>query len=83
MSAADELTAKYLAIEDVARVLRKSPKTVYRYLRLGLPKIKIGQSYLVRRDELVAWIESQRSVRKPPFRRMPPSSARLSKQMLP
>lgn len=76
MSAADELTDKYLAVDDVARVLRKSPKTVYRYLRLGLPAIKIGQTYLVRKDELVAWIESRRSLRKPPFRRMPPSSRR-------
>ena len=66
-----DLLDQYLTVQDVSRILRKRPKTVYRYLTLGLPSRKIGQTHLIRRDELVAWIEARRVKRVSPFRRQP------------
>jgi len=74
----DDLVQLYLTVPDVAAVLRKSPKSVYRYIRLGLPARKIGQTYFIRRDELVAWIEARRVHRAPPFRRRRPTSRKPS-----
>ncbi len=70
-----DLRSIYLTIPEVAEVLRKRPKTIYRYLRLGMPARKIGQTYLVRRDELVAWIDSSSTFRRPPFRRQRKAAA--------
>lgn len=66
-----DLLDQYLSVLEVAEILRKRPKTVYRYLALGLPSRKIGQTHLIRRDELVAWIEARRVSRVSPFRRRP------------
>jgi len=66
-----DLLDQYLSVPQVAAILRKRPKTVYRYLALGLPSRKIGQTHLIRKDELVAWIEARRVSRVSPFRRRP------------
>lgn len=68
-----DLLDQYLSVAQVAEILRKRPKTVYRYLAFGLPSRKIGQTHLIRRDELVAWIEARRVGRISPFRRQPPT----------
>lgn len=68
-----DLLSEYLSVVEVAAILRKRPKTVYRYLALGLPSRKIGQTHLIRKDELVAWIESRRVNRLSPCRRRPPA----------
>lgn len=64
-----DLLAEYLSVAEVAAILRKRPKSIYRYIRLGLPSRKIGNSHLISRKELVAWIESRRVARITPFRR--------------
>jgi excisionase family DNA binding protein len=66
-----DLLDQYLSVNEVAEILRKAKKTVYRYLALGLPSRKIGQTHLIRNDELVAWIEARRVGRVSPFRRRP------------
>ncbi|TAH34300.1 MAG: DNA-binding protein [Planctomycetota bacterium] len=57
----------YLSVEQVAAVLGKSRKTVYRYLReKHLPSYKVGNTHLVRRDVLYRWIEAQAApIRRP------------------
>ena len=67
-----DILESYLSVDEVARILRKSRKTVYRYVAAGLPSRKIGNAHLIRKDELFAWIEERKVRPVSPFRRMPP-----------
>jgi excisionase family DNA binding protein len=58
MDDADE----WLTVHEVARQLRVSRRTVYRYLRHeGLPHVRLGGggSIRVRRGDLEAWLQSR------------------------
>lgn len=52
---------EFFTPKDVAKLLYLSPMTVYRLIHAKeLPAIKIGNSYRIRRNELVAYIERSR-----------------------
>jgi len=50
-----------LTIDDVAAMLRVSPKTIYNWAYRNLiPRIKIGRGLLrFRRDDILLWIDGQ------------------------
>ena len=53
-----------LRVEDVADVLRTSRKAIYAMAERGtLPGVlRIGRRLLVRRDDLLLWLEERRTV---------------------
>ena len=66
----------YLSVSQVAEQLGKAPKTIYRYIReRGLPSYKVGNTHLIRPDDLRRWIESH-PVRPSPHQARPRSHRR-------
>ena len=60
----------FLTVKQVASILKKSKKSIYRYISKDkLPSHKIGQSHLIKKTDLLRWIESKKIRRPPPFRR--------------
>ncbi|HYN30349.1 MAG TPA: helix-turn-helix domain-containing protein [Dermatophilaceae bacterium] len=61
----EELFAVYgthLSIEDLAEIFGVAPPTVYRWLRTGvIPAYKTGTTWVVLRDEVRDWMETQRN----------------------
>lgn len=56
-----DLTEECLMMEEVARRIRVSPRTIRRYVRdKGLPAVKIGTRYYFFTVEVDAWIQRQR-----------------------
>jgi len=68
-----------LTLREAARILRLSPLTVYRYVRLGkLPAERVGRSYRLRSEDVQALRDSlarsprpRRAQQKPATRRRP------------
>jgi len=53
---------EYLTVNDVAKLLNVSPKTVYRWCSAGkLPHIKIGGSLRFKQSDLLALLEKRDS----------------------
>jgi excisionase family DNA binding protein len=52
---------RFLTVEDVARLLNVSAKTVqdWRYRGLGPPAVKVGRAVRFDADDLEAWIRSR------------------------
>jgi excisionase family DNA binding protein len=49
-----------MTVAEVARYLRVNQATVYRLIREeGLPAVKVGNQWRVRRDLLEAWFDSR------------------------
>jgi len=51
----------YLLITEAARIARCAPNTIRRWIReCGLPSYRPGKRRLVRRDQLVQFLEDER-----------------------
>jgi len=51
---------EFLTAEQVSDLLHVHENTVYRWIRvLGLPAMKAGRKWLVRRTDLDAWLNSK------------------------
>lgn len=61
-----EIESRWLAIEELAKYLHLSVRGIYEWRqgRVGPPAFKVGRRLLWDRDEVDAWIRSQR-VRQP------------------
>ena len=54
--------------KKILKVASKSKKSIYRYIsKEKLPSHKVGQTHLIRKADLLRWIES-RKIRRPPSR---------------
>lgn len=53
--------AKFLTVEEMAKLLRLGTMTIYRYLKAGkLPAYKFGKEYRVYEDDFKAFIASRK-----------------------
>lgn len=59
MDARNDFPDRPWTIEEVARYLQVSERTVYSRMKEGLPARKVGGSLRFLRDEVDAWIRSQ------------------------
>lgn len=50
----------YFTVGEAAQLVRRSEKTVYRAIHAGrLRAYMLGRGYLIRPEDLAAWVESQ------------------------
>ncbi|WP_018526940.1 helix-turn-helix domain-containing protein [Alkalispirochaeta alkalica] len=60
------MSRERLTVAEVAEELRVSPDFVRKQFKRGLPHIRLGERmYLIDREDLESWLESQK-VRNPP-----------------
>ena len=55
------LRTEYLSIEDLARELNRSPRTIARWhtARIGPPRIKVKKLILYKRSDVERWLSQQ------------------------
>lgn len=46
-------------IGEVAKYLKVKKRTIWRYIKNGLPNKKVGRKVLFRRSEIDAWVDAQ------------------------
>jgi excisionase family DNA binding protein len=52
--------ARFLTVQEVAKLMRVSSMTVYRLIKAGdLPAVRVGRSFRVRDDDVDAYLESR------------------------
>ena len=47
-----------LTVNDVAEHMQVSPRTIYRWMKRGLPVIKVGNVTRIRRGDLEAFLQN-------------------------
>lgn len=53
---------QYLTVEEVARQLQVTPRTIQRWIRLeGLPAIKLARAIRVDADDLAQWLDARKT----------------------
>jgi excisionase family DNA binding protein len=61
MSELEPVRPEYMTVLEAAEMLRTPVSTLYqwRHKRMGPPASRVGRRLLYKRDDLVAWVESQ------------------------
>ena len=54
---------EFLTVLQFAAYLRVSPRTIYRLITAGLPSVLVGRSRRVPREQAIAWLGRQTSLR--------------------
>ena len=53
---------QYLTVDEVARQLQVTPRTIQRWIRLeGLPAIKLARAIRVDADDLAQWLDARKT----------------------
>ena len=70
------MTDTFLTTEEVLDYLQINLRTVYRLIKAGkLPAVRVGRQWRFKRDDLDAWLDGQRTRRRPaPAAPPPPTS---------
>ena len=56
------LVGGFLTTDEVLSFLKVKPRTLYRLIKAGeLPAVRVGRQWRIRRTDLDAWLEKQRS----------------------
>ena len=53
------MTKEFLTIQELAKILKVSDTSIYRYMKQGMPKMKVGHNTRFDLKEVVEWIKKR------------------------